>query len=225
MAGRISYYGNIVKDGLVLDLDAGKRDSYIGTGTVWNDISGFRNNSTLTNGPTFNNDKTGSIVFDGVDDYVLVPNIPIGTKTFTIDTWFKMNGNQTTNASIFSVNATASVNNLQISFISSNQLLFFYSGASASINLNTTFSNNTWYNVIITKDTNNDMRTYVNGSQTNTVNYNANYSFTEQIRVGINRASDAYFKGNLSISRLYTNKFLSDTEVLQNYNATKGRYL
>ena len=29
MAGRISYYGNIVKDGLVLDLDAAKRDSYL----------------------------------------------------------------------------------------------------------------------------------------------------------------------------------------------------
>ncbi len=94
-----------------------------------------------------------------------------------------------------------------------------------SINLNTTFSSNTWYNVIVTKDINNDIKTYVNGAQTNTINYNANYSFTEQIRIGINRASDAYFKGNISISRLYVNKFLSDTEVLQNYNATKGRYL
>ncbi len=34
MAGRIAYYGNIVKDGLVLDLDAAKKDSYPGSGTV-----------------------------------------------------------------------------------------------------------------------------------------------------------------------------------------------
>ncbi len=127
MAGRISYYGNIVKDGLVLCLDAAKRDSYSGVGTDWNDISGFRNNGVLTNGPTFNTDNGGSIVFGGLDDYVLVPNISIGTKTFTIDTWFNINGNQTTNAAIFSVNAVASINNLQISFINNDQLLFFYS--------------------------------------------------------------------------------------------------
>ena len=65
----------------------------------------------------------------------------------------------------------------------------------------------------------------MNGIQTNSINYNGNYNFTEQIRIGINRASDSYFKGNVSVVRLYTNRFLSDTEVLQNYNATKGRYL
>ena len=70
MAGRISYYGNIVKDGLVLDLDAAKRDSYPGVGTAWNDISGFRNNGTLVNGPTYNPTNAGSIVFDGASDKV-----------------------------------------------------------------------------------------------------------------------------------------------------------
>jgi hypothetical protein len=35
MAGRISYLGGIVTQGLVLDLDAAKRDSYVGTGTAW----------------------------------------------------------------------------------------------------------------------------------------------------------------------------------------------
>ena len=50
MSGRVSYLGGIVKDGLVLDLDAGKLDSYNRLGTTWNDISGNRNNGTLTNG-------------------------------------------------------------------------------------------------------------------------------------------------------------------------------
>ena len=70
MAGRVAYYGNIVKNGLILDMDAAKRDSYPGTGTAWNDISGFQYNGTLTNGPTFNSSNGGSIVFDGVDDRV-----------------------------------------------------------------------------------------------------------------------------------------------------------
>ena len=62
MAGRIAYYGGIVKDGLILDLDAAKRDSYPSSGTVWNDISGFQNNGTLINGPTFNSSNSGNIV-------------------------------------------------------------------------------------------------------------------------------------------------------------------
>ena len=88
MAGRIAYYGGIVKDGLILDLDAAKRDSYPSSGTVWNDISGFQNNGTLINGPTFNSSNGGSIVFDGVDDYVqCAGSFPLTSAT--IITWIR----------------------------------------------------------------------------------------------------------------------------------------
>jgi hypothetical protein len=91
MAGRISYYGNIVKDGLILDLDAAKRDSYPGTGTTWNDISGNQNNGTLVNGPTFNSGNGGSIVFDGVNDYANLSDpmsLRLETFNFTLSLWF-----------------------------------------------------------------------------------------------------------------------------------------
>jgi hypothetical protein len=35
MAGRIGYYGGIVRDGLVLNLDAAKKESYSGYGITW----------------------------------------------------------------------------------------------------------------------------------------------------------------------------------------------
>lgn len=60
---------DIVKDGLVLWLDAGDRTSYPGGGNSWRDLTPNANNGTLTNGPTFDNLNGGSIVFDGVDDY------------------------------------------------------------------------------------------------------------------------------------------------------------
>jgi hypothetical protein len=53
MATNYNYFGGIVTNGLVLDLDAAKLASYPGTGTAWYDISGNNNNGTLTNGPTF----------------------------------------------------------------------------------------------------------------------------------------------------------------------------
>ena len=59
----------VVTNGLVLSLDAGDRNSYVSGSTTWFDLAGT-NNGTLTNGPTFNTGSFGSIVFDGVDDYV-----------------------------------------------------------------------------------------------------------------------------------------------------------
>jgi hypothetical protein len=69
-----SLFSPIVRDGLVLELDAGDRNSYPGSGTTWSDISGNGYNGTLTNGPTFNSANGGGIVFDGTNDYVIGNN-------------------------------------------------------------------------------------------------------------------------------------------------------
>ena len=63
----------IVQNGLVLNLDAGVDASYDG-GTTWRDLEGG-SNGALTNSPTFDRDKGGSIVFDGSDDYVDLGNV------------------------------------------------------------------------------------------------------------------------------------------------------
>lgn len=77
---------NIVTDGLVLHLDAGNLASYPGTGSTWTDLSG-NNNGTLVNGVGYNSANGGSLVFDGVDDYVdlaLVSSLPVGTTDRTV---------------------------------------------------------------------------------------------------------------------------------------------
>lgn len=89
----VNYQNRIVRDGLVLCLDAADRKSYPGTGTTWFDRSGNGNNGVLTNGASYNID---SIVFDGVNDYVNFGNIFndvfAGTdKKFTISSWVKYN--------------------------------------------------------------------------------------------------------------------------------------
>ena len=88
MAGRIAYYGNIVKEGLVLNLDAAKKDSYPGSGLVWRDISGTTITGSLINGPTFSTSGSGAIEFDGVDDYTNLGNILFNSASATaIDMW------------------------------------------------------------------------------------------------------------------------------------------
>jgi hypothetical protein len=88
-----NYTGGLITEGLVLNLDAAKRDSYPGSGTLWKDLSGNGNNGTLTNGPTYTGvSKDASIIFDGVDDYVQIPyNIGNSNVDYTINISFIIN--------------------------------------------------------------------------------------------------------------------------------------
>ena len=81
-------FGNgprIVTNGLVLALDAADRNSYVGSGTTWNDLGTGGYVGTLTNGPTFSAADGGSIVFDGTNDYINSPVYPV-TSPFSFYT-------------------------------------------------------------------------------------------------------------------------------------------
>ena len=83
--------GNIVTNGLVLNLDATNPRSYPQpyNGTTWINLAGT-NNGTLTNGPTYNSANGGSIIFDGTNDYVDCGNpISLQINTGTICVWVK----------------------------------------------------------------------------------------------------------------------------------------
>jgi hypothetical protein len=81
---------NIVVDGLVLYLDAANQYSYVSGSTAWNDLSRSNNNGTLINGPTFNSANGGSIVFDGIDDYVSFVSNPSLTNQITVEVWIQL---------------------------------------------------------------------------------------------------------------------------------------
>lgn len=83
----------IVRNGLVLQLDAAVDSSYPGTGTTWSNLVSQNYNGTLTNGPTFTEENGGAIVFDGTNDSVVVIDdsetlFAAKTTSFiTIQTW------------------------------------------------------------------------------------------------------------------------------------------
>ena len=49
----IAYNSSIVRDGLVLHLDAANPKSYPGSGTVWKDLSGLGNDGTINSTVSF----------------------------------------------------------------------------------------------------------------------------------------------------------------------------
>jgi hypothetical protein len=83
----------IVRDGLVLYLDAADRKSLSGSGaTAWNDLSGRSNNFTLYNSPTFNNSYGGELRFDGSNDYARNRNNSIINNIAangTVEIWYR----------------------------------------------------------------------------------------------------------------------------------------
>jgi hypothetical protein len=75
---------DIIQNGLVLSVNAADRNSYIGSGTIWSDMSGNGNDSTLTNSPTYSTNNNGVIVLDGTNDFVSIPgNTTIYSSNFT----------------------------------------------------------------------------------------------------------------------------------------------
>ena len=83
----LSHSPSIIAQNLSLCLDAANPKSYPGSGTTWTDLSGNGNNGTLVNGVGYSGDNLGSLVFDGVDDYVNLTSaslLPVGTSDRTI---------------------------------------------------------------------------------------------------------------------------------------------
>ena len=81
----------IVRNGLVLHLDAAQSTSYSGLANPWKDLSSNSRNGTFTNGPSYNSSNGGSIVFDGTNDYVSIANSTglqfTNSQAYTISSW------------------------------------------------------------------------------------------------------------------------------------------
>jgi hypothetical protein len=234
MAGRISYYGGIVTNGLILDLDAAKRDSYPGTGTTWRDISGQGYTGTLTNGPTFNSNNGGYIVFDGVDDRVSRTGAINTGNNFTVNAWIYPTVLGTTRRSIVGNSYNYNTRNGWFFCTSGggiNNTFFLSVGADAAYRVAAadTLSINTWqYVTAVVANGGGTITLYRNGQSTNTSlsflsSGTITYADTE-FHIGFRQIAlpDPY-TGNIAQVSIY-NRALTDAEILQNYNATKGRF-
>jgi hypothetical protein len=219
MAGRIAYYGNIVTQGLVLNLDAAIQGSYPKTGSTWFDISNNGNNGTLTNGPTYNSDNFGSIVFDGTDDYVTFSQVPSLTNQLTMECWFYLNAIQSQNQNRLISNADYYV----IYLASTSQLAFYMEGNGGYLYSTGNSFLNSWNHIVATYNGSN-RSIYINGVLKSTMSATGNIFNGNILNIGAYQNQSAYtINGRMPIMRIY-NKGLSSTEVQQNFNALRGRY-
>lgn len=225
----------IVTNGLVLNLDAGNVKSYPRSGTIWSDMSGFNNSGSLVNGPTYNSDFGGSIVFDGTDDYVTLgtPSLLNTVQVpLTITAWANLNTNsglRTLYGAYKSVNPGELYSLIRVD----NGILRYFASSTSSPNYqfagSFTPTIGTWafYAVTVSGSISTPTVTIYLNASSQTFSYTAfvsNPSSIVDFRIGGNQAAaNEVWGGNISNVQVY-NRALSATEVFQNYNALKSRF-
>ena len=230
----------IIKSGLVLQMDAIDKNSYIGSGTSWKDMIDNNRIGTLTNGPVYyNNPTASSIGFGGGSDYVDIANTSanydFANTTFTISIWVRFFGSQSKIIVAKGAGsggwyiATNTTGTLYFSAKNSNSSDAFYRFTSSL------FNDNRWHNfvaVVTTSTTtasSNDIQIYVDGvlnqgTLTKLLVYSSASSQTINIgRRSVTGSGSDYFNGLVSNVTIY-NRGLSLTEIIQNYNAVRKRY-
>ena len=213
-------FGQIATNGLVLSLDAADKNSYIGSGTVWNDLSGNGYSGSLINTPTFNSANGGSIVFNGTNQYISTP-LNIDANPNTIGAWCYPTA--ITSTAGYGIVLTDNggwdkgfeINNSLWQIHTGNNLAS--TGVLARVNI--------WQFACISY-TNSATKFYVDGRLIYT---GAAPAATAGSNVEIGRANylggagSRWFVGRISSVQIY-NRELSEAEVLNNFNAVKSRF-
>jgi hypothetical protein len=213
---------NVILDGLVLYLDSTNSNSYTGTGNNWYDLSARGNDCIFNNTPTFNNN---CFTFNGTTNYGTITNN--STLDFssnqTLFIWMKHTytvGRKNPWDQAYGGYGTWT--HEQGDSISQ---YFGDSGSNTSPYIgptSITTPRDIWYCMSITRDTI-EHKWFFNGVRTKTTahSYGVLTATAANIRIGNGYAG--YWEGDMAIVMAY-NRCLSESDVLQNYDDTKGKF-
>jgi len=212
----------------ILYLDAGNPASYPGSGTTWTDISGNGYNYTLIGDVIFDSGSDGSLNFTN-DSYANSPNFgSTFFNDFTYEVWI----NPTTNSGVI-LNETDgnpivlwSVSLMEL--VNGEMRIGGWVGSVSYIGIGT-INTGSWYQIVMKYSvTTNTLSGYVNGELINSASgfYKQNpisgyYGIAHSQLT--NFGNGGFYNGKISVVKFY-NTTLTDTEILQNYNALKSRY-
>jgi hypothetical protein len=214
----------IVNDGLALYLDASAPNSYSPyfTPTTWKDLSGNNNSGSLISGSIFNPLNGGSIVFDGVNDYVNCgPTTNTISNIFTYCFWatpIQIDGGSLLGNSKQGGGVHIFMDFTSLYLIKQDIVVM------GSCSTSSALSNWNYYCISYSSP---NITFYINGNLITTGTFATTFDFTDSERWVGSRASFGApfqpYRGRISTVQLY-NRVLTLAEIQQNYNATKGRF-
>jgi len=228
---------SVILDSLYYYLDASSTKSYTG-GTYIQDLSRFQNSGgTLIGGATYSPSNKGSIVFDGIDEYIALTQITANQTygKYSFGLWFSptntISSSNTNNYMLVEAQNTVfgGVDNYIHLLAASSGRLSFQTFNPFSIVYSSTnnWVANNWYNAVGTYDISTGVLSfYINGileSSTSIASCYFNTNSFFNIFAYSGPAKQWFFPGRIGAFSLYT-KTLTAKEVLQNYNAKKYKY-
>ena len=222
----------IVQDGLVLNLDAGVKESY-NNGASWLDLSPDKRSASFSNGAVFDRDHGGFIYYDGSDDVSYLGDSSdelLLNTTGSACCWANFPSIwQGGSSLIISKRSYSNPNSSRVWYLGgysagpgSNNPRVMSNGVQAA---NNTIVYNTWQYLCSTWTGGNGGTTsiYINGSfiidGTSSI---ASQSQTGQV-VDIGRYGYQYGAKRLAVVKLY-NRALTAAEVSKNFNVMRHRF-
>jgi hypothetical protein len=216
----------IVEDQLVLYLDAGNQKSYPNAGVTWFDLSGNNYNGTLTNGASYSN---GYITVDNIDDTIAMPNAAAtnivsgtaGQRKITVDTFVYFSSGAASWQGIMGYSfcrymSRRTTDNRILTMLTSN-------GANTWPTSQAIPSNQFLHLVLVVEE---DLSAtyYLNGSVNSITTYTNLRVFNyNTLQIGSTIDLNHRLGGQFGSIRIYK-KALTQQEIKQNFEATRGRY-
>lgn len=219
---------NIVRNGLVLNIDASNPKSYIsGSTTAYNLIS-TENNGTLQNNPIFDSGSLGNFSLDGTNQRIYIPLSGNKVRCYdcTIQFVVKLPLYSGGQRCILSYRG-GSGGRLYIGKQSSG-IFSYYDGLlpSPAYTIGTITNNTIAVCAVVIDSTNGSISHYINGQLAGTGTGRTGFSiaYNNFLYLGYDDGgTNEYMLGNFYNYSHY-DRVLSASEILQNYNALKSRF-
>ena len=232
----LKHHPRVVTNNLTVYLDAANSRCYSGSGLTANALIGGIG-GTLVNGVGFSSQNNGSFFYDGSDDYFRLPTNffnPDSGSPFTVSVWFKTG----TSGMIFGQENGATPGTgsgwVPVIYVDTNGKLrtsCFYGGNTSNQSVTTNSVNdNLWHQIAVTFESSSH-KSYLDGILFDTITKTQqNYSATYYYYLGSGKNTGWINAGNMTLSGnisnfMFYNRALTAQEILQNYNATKMRYV
>jgi len=226
---------SIVEDGLVFAIDASNPSSYrpdLGLDVIW-DLSGNENHGNLVNGVSYDSGNSGSLVFDGVNDYINIDNDIQDMEDFTIFNWiYKSDWNESGRQDWIGIEEDWSLGGDKVTLMYDSGGEISHSRGQAGGIIMTGYINSSyvgWMNVTLkqkrTSTTNVNLTMYINDQIVSTKSGDyENIVPSYELNIGaFSPTYNYYFNGKISSILIY-NRSLTESEILQNFNTTKSKF-
>jgi hypothetical protein len=215
----------------ILHYDLANTLCYSGSGSTIYDLSGYSNNGTLYNSPTYSSSNNGSLTFNGTNQFIAAPNstsLNPNANGWSISMWV----NPTSGMLGASYGAPIFYNkeNLYEGSGGGSQYEIAWQPNWAWVGSGASMSAGTWYHLVAVYDLTKQY-IYLDGSLVWTANLTGTmgsntYDFAIAARGvsgGAGSGASSFGAFSLGVITMY-NYGMSVSDVLQNYNASAARY-